>query len=140
MKNILWLLLLLTFNITLAQEARDILIGGQIDLVKTDNTNFASKAQFGFEGNYFLSPAFTATGGFEIWTGNDFSAVVGARWFPTPDAFIRVRGLVGENDISLGAGWTKPLNDILKFEAMGDFYFKGDFAIRTGIVYTLRLE
>jgi len=128
----------ITFFTAQAQIANDFMIGGGVDLAKTDNDGFFEKAQFGTELNYFLSRTFTATGGFEVWTGNDVSFVVGTRWFPNDDFFVRARGLVGENDLSLGAGWNKPLNEKIRFEAMGDFYFKADFSIRVGIQYIFR--
>lgn len=121
-----------------AQIARDFLVGGGFDLIKTDNDGFAEKLQLGLEGNYFITRRFTATGGLEFWTGDQVSLVVGTRWFPSDEAFVRLRGLIGTNDLSVGAGWTKPLNESLKFEAIGDFYFSVDFAIRAGLVYVIR--
>ena len=114
------------------------MVGVQLDIVKTDNSGIFDKAQFGAEVNYFVTKSFTGTTGFEIWTGDDVSFLIGARWYPTEDAFIRARGLIGENDLSIGGGWTKPINDRLRFEAIGDFYFKVDFSIRVGLVYIVR--
>jgi hypothetical protein len=54
--------------------------------------------------------------------------------------FVRTRCFVGNNDVAIGGGWNKPLGEKLRFEAMGDFYFKGDFAIRVGINYLFRKE
>jgi len=51
---------------------------------------------------------------------------------------VRARGLIGENDLSLGAGWNQPLSESWRFEAIGDFYFTGEFAARLGAVYILR--
>lgn len=120
-----------------AQIAKDFLVGGSFDLVKTDNDNFAKKAQFGLEANYFLTTPIAVSSGFEIWTGEGLSFVLGARWYPVQEAFLRFRGLVGENDLSLGGGWTKPLKENMKFEAIADFYFKGEFAIRVGLVHVI---
>jgi hypothetical protein len=124
--------------LSFGQIAGDYMVGLQMDIVKTDNTKIFDKAQFGAEVNYFVTKSFTGTTGFEIWTGDDVSFLIGARWFPTEDAFIRARGLIGENDLSIGGGWTKPINDRLRFEAIGDFYFKIDFSIRAGLVYIVR--
>lgn len=121
-----------------SQIAKDFMVGGGLDLIKSDNDGFLDKAQLGVEGNYFITRKLTGTAGFEIWTGDDFSFVLGGRWFPLEEAFVRVRGLVGENDLSIGGGWTKPLNESWRFEAMGDFYFKGEFAIRAGVAYVIR--
>lgn len=123
-----------------AQIAKDMMVGGSFDLVKTDNDKFAEKAQIGFEGNYFITRQFTGSAGLEIWTDDEVSFVLGARWFPVEEAFVRIRGLIGANDLSLGGGWTRPIDDTWKFEAMGDFYFSGDFAIRAGVVYVIRRD
>jgi len=114
------------------------MVGGALDLIKSDNSGFLDKAQIGLEGNYFITRKFTGTAGVEFWTSDDVSFVLGARWFPIDEAFVRVRGLLGENDFAIGGGWTKPLNENLRFEAMGDFYFKGEFAIRAGVAYVFR--
>lgn len=121
----------------IGQEAHDMMIVVQGDLVKTDNVNAFQKAQFGGEFHYFASSSITANAGFEIWTGNEFSFFIGARWYPVEHAFVRIKGLVGENDVALGGGWAIPINDQLRFEASGDFYFKVNFAIRAGIAYRL---
>ena len=114
------------------------MVGGAFDLIKTDNDGVLDKVQLGLEGHYFITRQFTLSLGTEIWTDDDFSLALGGRWFPVEEAFVRVRGLIGENDVSIGGGWTKPINDKFKFEAIGDFYFKGDFAIRAGLMYVIR--
>lgn len=121
-----------------AQIAKDFMVGGAFDLIKTDNDGFLGKVQLGLEGHYFLTRQITASVGAELWSDDDASLALGARWFPVEEAFIRVRGLIGQNDISIGGGWTKPINDKLKFEAIGDFYFEGEFSIRAGLMYVLR--
>lgn len=138
LKSLLVVILLLVAEYAYSQIAKDFMVGGGFDLIKSDNDGFLDKAQIGVEGNYFITRKFTGTAGFEIWTSDDFSFVLGARWFPIDEAFVRVRGLVGENDLSIGGGWTKPLNESWRFEAIGDFYFKGEFAIRAGVAYIIR--
>ncbi len=124
---------------TFSQIAHDYTFGLQVDLIKTNTADYFDRAQGGAEFNYYFSKKFTGTGGLEYWTsGNQLSAVLGARWYPINDAFIRFRGLIGANDLSFGAGWAKPLRDNWKFEAMGDFYFEGQIAIRAGIQYVVR--
>src|SRR5690349_480677 len=137
-KFIASIVLLFTTQLAYSQIAKDFMIGGGFDLIKSDNSGFLDKAQFGVEANYFITRKFTGTAGFEFWTADDFSVVLGARWFPIDEAFVRVRGLIGENDLAIGGGWTKPLSDVWRFEALGDFYFKGDFAIRAGVAYVIR--
>jgi hypothetical protein len=137
-KSVFSIIFLFPTMLSFGQIAGDYMVGLQMDIVKTDNTKIFDKAQFGAEVNYFVTKSFTGTTGFEIWTGDDVSFLIGARWFPTEDAFIRARGLIGENDLSIGGGWTKPINDRLRFEAIGDFYFKIDFSIRAGLVYIVR--
>lgn len=114
------------------------MVGGGLDLIKTDNVGFLGKAQFGTEVNYFLDRQFTATGGIEWWTNENVSAVIGGRWYPIDVLFIRARGLIGVNDLSLGAGWSRPITESLRFEATGDFYFRVDFSVRAGIAYVFR--
>lgn len=114
------------------------MVAGGVDLIKTDNSAFLRKSQFGFEGHYFITRKFTASAGFDVWTDDGISMVIGGRWYPAEDVFVRLRGLIGENDLSVGGGWSKPINESWKFEAMGDFYFSIDFAIRAGVVYVIR--
>lgn len=123
-----------------SQLPKDIIIGLSADLMKTDNNTIFNKAQIGLEGNYFFTRSFTVTGGMEVWTSDGVSLVSGIRWYPVEEAFLRARALVGENDFSIGGGWTSPINASLKFEAIGDFYFKGEFSIRAGIVYIIRRQ
>jgi hypothetical protein len=120
-----------------AQTAKDFLIGMNLDLIKSDNDGYFEKAQFGVEVNYFISRKLTATTGIEVWTRDGASAVIGARWFPVKDAYIRARGLIGVNDFSVGGGWGKPMTEKLRFESMADFYFAGDFCIRAGFAYRI---
>jgi hypothetical protein len=121
-----------------AQIAHDYMVALHGDLIKTDLDALFKKVQAGAEFNYYLHKRVTVTGGFEVWTNDEISFVLGTRWYPTDIFFVRFRGLVGMNDLALGAGWTKPLIGNLNFEAMGDFYFQGDFAIRGGINYVFR--
>jgi hypothetical protein len=130
--------LLVIVHHSMAQIAEDLMVGGHFDVVKTDYSNILEKVQFGAEVNYFAAKKITATAGFEYWTEEGISFLVGGRWYPRENAFVRVRGLVGANDLSIGGGWSKPINENLKFEAIGDFYFKFDFAIRVGVVYIMR--
>lgn len=140
MKKLILLPLVLITSLASAQIAKDLMVGASFDIIKTDNDKFLDKAQLGGEINYFFTRHITGTAGFEIWTGDEGSFVLGARWYPIEDAFIRARGLIGENDLSIGGGWAKPLNEKWKFEAIGDFYFEGEFAIRIGGVYVIRRD
>lgn len=137
---LVFLIFIFSTSYSQAQIAKDILVGGSFDLIKTDNTGFMRKAQFGIEGNYFLTRKFTASAGFDFWTDDHMSLVLGGRWYPIDNVFVRARGLIGENDLAIGGGWAKPINENWRFEAMGDFYFKVDFAIRAGAVYVLRMK
>lgn len=138
---------LISYN-SFSQIAKDFMIGASLDLVRSDYDSFFEKVQTGAEFNYFLSRKFTATGGVEYWSsGNQISFVMGARWYPIQEAFIRVRGLVGANDIAFGGGWNKPIalnkQQLTKrnwyFEAMADVYVKqSNFAIRAGLVYIFK--
>ena len=110
----------------------------QTDLIKTNNSAYFQRFQTGAEGNYFFHKKFAATGGIEYWSGNrQLSLTSGLRWYPVDEAFIRFRGLLGANDFAVGGGWTMPVKDNLRFEAMGDFYFAGHIAIRAGFTYLI---
>jgi hypothetical protein len=135
---IFFVLLSMLAAMSFAQTSGDILIGMNLDLVKSDNDGYFEKTQFGLEGNYFISQKFTGTVGIEVWTRGISSAVVGARWYPAKNAFIRARALFGANDFSIGGGWAKPLTEQLRLESMADFYFAGNFSIRAGFAYQIR--
>jgi hypothetical protein len=116
-----------------------VLIGSNLDLIKSDHDGYFEKVQVGLEANYFLSDKVSATGGIEVWSRDGASAVMGARWYPIQDAFIRARGMIGKNDdFSIGGGWAKPMSETLRFESMADFYFEGTFSIRAGIAVILK--
>jgi hypothetical protein len=121
-----------------AQEKEDILLGSHMDLIKSNNDGFFEGVQIGLEGNYFVSEKFAATGGLEIWNREGLSAVVGARWYPTSDAYVRLRGLIGANDLSIGGGFAKPIGELIRIEAMTDFYFNGTFTIRAGFAFLVK--
>jgi hypothetical protein len=120
-----------------AQSTHDIMVGGAQDLIKTDNNKLFDKAQLGVEANYFIIRHFSVGAGAELWTNQKSSFVMGMRWYANDNFFVRFRGLIGENDASLGAGWSQPLNKDWRIEGMGDFYFKGDFALRAGFAYVI---
>jgi hypothetical protein len=122
-----------------AQSSNDILVGGGFDLIKTDNAQLFDKAQIGLEANYFVVRHFAAGAGFEIWPSQKSSFVMGMRWYAHDHVFIRVRGLIGANDASIGGGWAKPIKENWRFEAMGDFYVADtEFAIRAGVSYIIK--
>jgi hypothetical protein len=131
------ILFLLLAHFVKAQNSKDLTLGVQVDIVKSDYHGYFERVQIGIESNYFLSKKFSATVGIEYWSeSTQLSGVIGARWYPVPDAFVRARGFVGANDISIGGGWVKPLRGNLRFEAIGDIYFEGQIAIRAGLIYT----
>ena len=113
------------------------MFGAAMDLAKTDYEGILKKAQFSAEGHYFFTRSITASAGFDVWTSDGVSFVVGGRYYPMDNFFTRVRGFIGQNDIALGAGWNQVLNDRWRFEAMADFYFKGEFAMRAGLMYVV---
>jgi hypothetical protein len=117
-----------------AQQAQRLMIGVQTDLIKSDNDGFFEKLQGGLEANYYFSRKFSATAGLELWTEDKVSLVAGVRFSPIDEAFIRMRGLPG-NDFSLGVGFAKPLSEKIRLEAMADVYLEGHIAIRAGIAF-----
>ncbi len=137
-KIILFYLLVATAFFSHAQIANDVMVGGGFDLIKTDYNSFFDKAQIGGELNYFITKDFTATAGLEVWTDDQLSFVIGGRYYPVNELFLRARGLIGVNDLSLGAGWTKPIGEKVRLEAMADFYFDLQFSVRIGFGYVFR--
>jgi hypothetical protein len=122
-----------------SQIAEDFMVGTHMDLIRSDHDGYFEKVQLSASVDYFLSDKFTATAGMEYWSRiNKASLVIGTRWYPIPDAFIRLRGLIGANHVSIGGGWAKPLNENLKFEAIGDVYTQGYIAIRAGLIYIIK--
>lgn len=143
-KRFLSLVLILITSTAFSQIAKDFMIGANLDLIRSDQDGYFEKAQASAELNYFLTRKFTATGGVEYWTEHQqVSLVMGGRWFPVKEAFLRLRGLVGANDIAIGGGWSKPLKPGRNwyFESMADVYtVHGYVAIRAGVVYVIKRE
>jgi hypothetical protein len=136
------LLILLVCSMTMigrAQSTHDVMVGGAMDLIKTDIKSAFNKAQFGFEANYFVVRHFAVGGGAEIWTTNQKNSfMMGMRWYANDHVFLRFRGLIGANDAALGLGYAKPINKNVLFESMGDFYFTGKFGLRFGLSFILK--
>lgn len=120
------------------QRSGNLMIGGGLDLIKSDFNEFGGKVQMGFEVNYFIISTFSVSGGAEFWTQGSNSLAIGMRWYPVSNVFFRFRGLIGENDISTGLGFSKPLNKNWRLETTGDYYFVGDFGVRLGVAYLLK--
>lgn len=132
-------LLLVGFFTARAQATHDLFISGGIDIVKTDMVKAFEKVQLGIEGNYFVTRNFAVGAGAELWSRQTSSFVLGMRWYADDHLFFRLRGLVGVNDANLGIGWSKPLSEKWRFEAIGDFYFnQSAFALRGGVSYVIR--
>jgi hypothetical protein len=135
-KNIILIALTLLVAISAkAQGSGDLMINGGLDLLKSDNNGFGNEVQLGVEANYFFNSELTASAGFENWTSGTTSIVLGTRYYIKDDIFARVRALFGENDISIGGGYSHSLNKHWRIEAMGDIYLEGDFALRGGVAY-----
>ncbi len=138
---IVFMVLFVYSSTSKAQATRDVLLGGGFDVYKTDHRDIASKFQIGVELNYFIIRNFSVTGGIEIWNGNENnnSLVVGMRWYPLRNVFTSVSGLIGQDDLGLGAGYGYPLNKHWRIEGIVDYYFKqDDFAFRIGVAYLFR--
>ena len=135
--------LIIFFSIQLnAQSTKDILVGAGFDLIKTDINKVFNKAQTGFEGHYFVVRHFAVGAGAEFWTtGQKSSFMMGARYYATENLFFRIRGLIGANEAAIGVGWSHPLNESFRVEAMGDFYMVNtEFALRVGAAYVIKLK
>ena len=123
----------------MAQSTSDMMLGGGMDILKTDNPGLFEKAQIGLEANYFVVRHFAVGLGAEIWTDQKSSFMMGARWYANDNVFLRFRGFIGANDVALGAGYAKPLTEYLRLEGMGDFYLSStEFGIRIGLSYVIK--
>jgi len=140
MKKSLIVIISISLSIfTQAQSTSDILISGGFDLIKTDYSRFADKLQLGSEANYFVLRHFAVGGGLELWTRQPSSFAMGVRYYALDNFFVRFRGLIGANEVALGGGWSKPINEKWRFEAIGDFYLgQTEFAIRAGVGYVIK--
>lgn len=141
MKNILILAFLgVTFSLpALSQSTRDFLVGGGLDIVKTDILKVFDKAQVGAEAHYFVVRHFAVGAGIEAWSKQKNSFMLGMRWYATDNIFVRFRGLIGINDAVLGAGYSKAISKFWRLEGMGDYYFDAsEFAVRAGVSYVIR--
>ena len=140
MKKLILIAMLIVAVSVSAQSTKDFLLDAAFDLVKTDNQKLFGKAQFGMEANYFVVRHFAVGMGVEQWTtGPTTSFVMGARWYPVEKLFVRFRGLIGANDATVGVGWSQPVKNSFRLEAMCDFYFGStEFALRLGGAFVLR--
>ncbi len=121
-----------------AQSTNDFLISGGFDFIKTDINKAFDKAQIGLEVNYFLQRKFAVGAGGEFWARGANSFVLGARYYPTENIFVRMRGLIGANNLAIGAGYSKPIHKYWRLEAMGDIYLAHpDIALRGGVSYII---
>ena len=121
-------------------QTGDFLVTGGIDVYKTDRISGVSKAQFGLDVNYYLTRTFTVSGGVEIWTdpSNNSSFAVGARWSPIDLLFLRFRGLLGENEFGVGAGYSHNLTRNWRLEGMADYFIlESHLAFRIGVAYAI---
>jgi len=135
---ILALVLILTDKVA-GQSTSDFMLSGGLDIIKTDNPGVFEKAQIGLEANYFVVRHFAVGVGGEIWTNQRDSFTMGARWYVNDNIFVRFRGLIGDNDVAAGAGYSKALTEYLRLDAMGDFYITGtEFGIRIGLSYVIK--
>jgi hypothetical protein len=134
------LILFITFKAsTFAQSSREFMIGGGLDMIKSDINSVFDKAQVGFELNYFINRSFSVSGGYEIWSNSSNSFVAGFRWYAANNLFLRYRGLIGVDNFSFGLGYGYPVTSQLRAEVMGDYYVNGnDVSLRAGISYILR--
>ncbi|MEO0273179.1 MAG: hypothetical protein ABIM30_08865 [candidate division WOR-3 bacterium] len=124
--------------ICFSQSSNDFMLGAGLDLLKTDNSKLFSKAQIGFELNYFVVRKVSLSAGLEVWTEARESFAFGARYYFNDYILARARGLIGVNDFSLGLGGAIPLKKNVRIELLGDFFFEGEFALRGGVAYIIR--
>lgn len=148
-----WLLLILFILLSLKSLAQlpeernvepdrkgNFMLSVAFDVIKTDfEDRIGNKLQGGLEVHHFLSKRFGVTIGGEAWTDttSTYSAVAGVRFYPLKKFFFRVRGLIGVDEISAGAGFNVFLNDRWAAEGILDAYTSGNVAARIGISFLL---
>ena len=133
------LILVFTAFTSKAQTSGNIMVGGGLDLIKSDNNGFAEKVQAGFEANYFINRSFTVSGGFEVWSSHNNSLMLGLRWYPVQKFFLRFRGLIGQDDVGLGAGYAHVLNANWRLEGIADYYLdQSELGLRLGVAHVFR--
>ncbi|GAB1444903.1 hypothetical protein MASR2M41_05450 [Flammeovirgaceae bacterium] len=126
-------------NLAAAQSTGDIMLGGGLDFIKTDNPGLFKKSQIGFEVNYFVVRHFAVGLGGEIWSNQNNSFTMGARWYANDNVFLKFKGLIGANDVAIGGGYAKALTQYLRLEGMGDFYVNStEFGVRIGLAYVIK--
>lgn len=139
MKKVLTLIFLSIAFMGYTQSTHDFLVGGGLDLVKTDIIKVFDKAQTGLEAHYFVMRNFAVGAGIEAWSKQKNSFMMGMRWYAADKVFLRLRGLIGANDVALGIGYSKPLSKFWRLEGIGDYYFVStEFGVRAGISYVIR--
>ena len=115
------------------------MIGGGLDIIKSDINTFAGKVQTGFEANYFVTRSFSVSGGFEIWSASNNSLALGLRWYPISNLFARFRGLIGQDDFGIGLGYAHVLNSNWQVEGVSDYFLdQGELGLRIGVAYVFR--
>lgn len=134
MKRLLYTLIF-SLGIATASQAQ-LLISAGADVIKSDFQGVGAKVQMGAELNYFLIRSLSLSAGVDVWTRGGTSAVLGIRYYPINPVFIRMRGLIGTNDLAFGLGYWKGLNKRLRAEIAFDYYVVGsDAALRAGLAY-----
>jgi hypothetical protein len=131
-------ILLITYA-SYGQTSGNVMVGGGMDIIKSDINTFAGKVQTGFEANYFINRSFSVSGGFEIWSASNNSLVLGLRWYPFSNLFTRFRGLIGQDDFGIGVGYAHVLNSNWQIEGVGDYFLdQGELGLRIGVAYVFR--
>lgn len=114
--------------------------GIAFDAIKTDfEDRVGNKLQAGAEVNYFIEEIYSVTLGTEIWTGDErqISGVAGIRFYPLGHLFVRIRGIIGADQLSAGAGFQKPFSQQWIAEGIIDYYSEGKVAARFGLAFLL---
>lgn len=124
-----------------AQNKGHVMVGGGLDLLKTDFMGFGIKSQIGIEANYFITNHISFTGGAEIWPETIGTSLVGgARFYLINPVFFRTRALIRQDtDVSVGLGYSNAISPNWRLEFMGDYFIdQVEFATRIGIAFILK--
>ncbi|GGZ19670.1 hypothetical protein GCM10007049_10200 [Echinicola pacifica] len=134
------LFLLIGLKQGMAQQAEgSYLISGGFDLARTDAPGVIKRYQIGLEANYFHWHNISFSGGYEFNYNRGNQLTLGGRYYPLEPAFLRLRGLVGdESDIALGAGYTVNISYRVRLEGMVDYYAVSNVAgLRAGLSFLI---
>ncbi len=127
--------LIVQSQILFSQQAHDILVIGQADLVKSNSYGLIKRSQLGIEGDYFIFRKLSLSLGFEHWNNDQFSLAIGSRLYFNEFIFARARALFGAEVGNLGVGFVHDFSHRVALNLVADYYTDDEFAVRAEVVF-----